>query len=99
MRSRSPHRPMRCRSALPFVSDEHPSSAIIREGRIAPLCRSLEDGVDVDVTVYHDGSKEHHECVTGALLVFAANVLRLVPDALCASRPASACAERIVGQP
>lgn len=82
-----------------FVSDENPISEIIREGRIEPLCRSPEDGVDLDVTFYSDGMKEHYGCVTGALLRFAADVLRTVPDAICAIRPVGECAERVVGEP
>lgn len=90
---------IRSQPPRPFVSDEHPFTAIVREGRMEPLCQSLEDGVDLDVTLYHDGSKQHYRCVTGALLRFGEHVLRLVPDAICASRPTSACAERLVDQP
>ena len=64
-----------------------------------PLCQSPEDGVDLDVTLYHDGSNEHHRCVTGGLLRFGENVLELVADAMCASRPTRACVQRMVGQP
>lgn len=90
---------IRSQPPRPFVSDEHPFTEILREGRTEPLCRSPEDGVDLDVALYHDGSKEHYKCVTGALLRFGEHVFRLVPDAICASRPTSACAERLVGQP
>jgi hypothetical protein len=80
----------------PFVSDEHPFAEILREGRMEPLCQSPYDGLDLDVIVYHDGSKEHYKCVTGALLRFGQKVLRLVPDAICASRIARLCIQRMV---
>ena len=82
-----------------LVSDEHPLSQIIREGRREPLCQSMEDGEDLSITLYRDGMTEHYRCVTGALLRFAENVLRLVPEAICAIRPNGACAERLVGLP
>ena len=80
----------------PSVSEEHPFAEIVREGRMEPLCQSPFDGVDLDVTVYHDGSKEHYKCVTGALLRFGEKVLRLVPDAICTSRIARLCIQRMV---
>jgi hypothetical protein len=90
---------IRSQPPRPLVSDAHSLAEVIREGRMEPLCLSPLDGVDLDVTLYHDGSKEHYKCVTGALLRFGEHMLRLVPDAICASRPTSACAERLVGQP
>ena len=90
---------IRSQPPRPFVSDEHAFTEILREGRTEPLCQSPEDGVDLDVALYHDGSKEQYKCVSGALLRFGEHVFRLGPDAICASRPTSACAERLVGQP
>jgi hypothetical protein len=90
---------IRSQPSRPFVSAAHPFSEIIREGRIEPLCQSPEDGVDVDVILYHDGSKEHYTCVTGPLLRFGENVLRLVADAICASQVTRACVERLMGEP
>ena len=90
---------IRSQPPRPFVSDEDPFTEILREGRMEPLCQSPEDGVDLDIALYHDGSREHYKCVTGALLQFGEHVFRLVPDAICASRQTSACAERLVGQP
>ena len=66
----------------PFVSEVHPLLEIIREGRMEPLCTSPTDGIDVDVTLYLNGSKEHYPCVTGALLRFGERVLKLVSDAI-----------------
>ena len=80
----------------PFISDEHPLAEILREGRMEPLCQSPHDGVDLDVTVYHDGSKERYKCVSGALLRFGQKVLRLVPDAICTSRITRLCIQRMV---
>jgi hypothetical protein len=82
-----------------MVSIDHPFEEIIREGRAEPLCQSPADGFDVDVTLYRAGSKEHYECVTGALLRFGENVLRLVSDSICANRTTSVCIQRMVGQP
>jgi hypothetical protein len=90
---------VRSQPPRPMVSADHPFEEIIREGRVEPLCQSPVDGVDVDVTLYRAGSKEHHECVTGALLRFGENVLRLVSDSICANRTTSVCIKRMVGQP
>jgi hypothetical protein len=65
---------------------------------VEPLCQSPFDGVDLDVTVHHDGSKEHYKCVSGALLRFGQKVLRLIPDAICASRITRLCIQRMVDQ-
>ena len=81
----------------PVVSDEHPVSEIIREGRLEPLCQSPEDGVDLDVILYTDGSKEHYTCVTGALLRFGDSVLKRAFDAVCENRATAVCVERMVG--
>lgn len=81
----------------PVVPNEHPVSEIIREGRLEPLCQSPEDGVDLDVTLYTDGSKEHYTCVTGALLRFGDSVLKRAFDAVCENRATAVCVERMVG--
>ena len=80
----------------PVVSAEHSAIEIIREGRIEPLCQSPADGVDVDVTLYRRGSKEHYRCVTGALLRFGDRVLDLIADALCGTRMTAACIDRLI---
>ena len=90
---------VRSQPPRPIVSADHPFGEIIREGRIEPLCQSPVDGFDVDVTLYRAGSREHYECVSGALLRFGENVLRLVSDAICANRTTSVCINRMVGQP
>lgn len=69
---------------------------VIRAGRIESRCQAPEDGVDLDVTFYRDGSKEHYKCVTGALLRFGERVLGLVGDAICANRATTVCIERTV---
>jgi hypothetical protein len=56
--------------------------AIIEKGRMEPLCLSLQDGVDVDVTLYIRGSKERYSCVTGALLEFGRQLLNAVSAAV-----------------
>jgi len=61
-----------------------------------PLCQSPEDGVDLDVTLYRDGSKEQYTCVSGALLRFGESVLKRVSDAICANRMTAVCIERMV---
>ena len=68
-----------------------------REGQIEPRCQSPEDGVDLDVTLYRDGSKERHACVRGALLRFGEDVLNRVFDAICADRTTIVCIRRMVG--
>jgi hypothetical protein len=90
---------MRSRPPGLFVSDEHPLSEILREGRREPLCQSIEDGEDVSITLFRDGMTEHYRCVTGPLLRLAGSILRLVPEAICAIRPNGACAERQLGLP
>jgi hypothetical protein len=82
----------------PVVSDDHSLTEIIREGRMAPLCQSPIDGVDVDVTLYRDGRRERYTCVTGALLRFAESVLDRIYDAICTNRITTVCIERLVGQ-
>ena len=75
------------RAAMESVRNQPPRpivsrAEIFREGRMEPLCTSPTDGIDVDVTLYLHGSKEHYQCVTGALLRFGERVLKLVSDAI-----------------
>ena len=84
--------------AFSEVADELEQAVAAVRGQ-RPQCRSLSDGFDVDVTLYRAGSKEHYECVGGALLRFGEKVVNLVSDAICANRMTSACITRIVGQP
>lgn len=90
---------IRSQPARPSVYDAQTLAAIVREGRLEPLCQSSEDGVDVDVTLYHGGSREHYKCVSGALLRFGENVIRLVSDSICGSALTSECVERFMGRP
>jgi len=68
----------------------------VRKGRAEARCESPTDGVDLDVTLYRDGSREHYSCVRGALFGFGESVLNRVFDAVCANRAATACIKRMV---
>jgi hypothetical protein len=68
----------------------------VRNDRIEARCASLSDGVDLDVTLYRDGSKEHYACVRGPLLRFGEGVLNRVFDAICTNRTTTVCVRRLV---
>ncbi len=68
----------------------------VRNHPARPSCPSLDDSVDVDVTVYRDGERERYTCVTGALLQFGESLLEHISAAICANRATRVCIGRMV---
>jgi hypothetical protein len=55
---------------------------LVQAGRLEPLCRSPEDGIDTDITLHIDGERVHYSCVTGELREIGHEMFEVVSNAI-----------------